>query len=241
MTVLGVAFTGSWPGCRQGCRCCAGRSDSGTGPARRLAFLAARDGTGGSARTRPRARFLRRLRQNPWAGPGRKRRRERSDGTHMPVAADLLAACLASGADPQRAAEVVAYCLRPPGRLGSLGEQAAAELADRFQAVAHAPARRQPSHAWPGLVAGEPGLRPVAEAIGRAGLSGAPAGRHDPGLRNGSAQGTARREHRRRAGGPGCGASAAGRLFPARLRPDRGRRRSSWAWPITCSERKEKT
>jgi pilus assembly protein TadC len=91
-----------------------------------------------------------------------------------PAAAELLAACLASGADPLRAAEVVAHCLRPPGRLTTLGDHAAAELADRFQEVAHLlRLGGNPVTTWR-VVAAEPGLRPVAEAIGRAGLTGAP-------------------------------------------------------------------
>ena len=106
--------------------------------------------------------------------PAAKRQRGEAAARICPVAADLLAACLAAGADPLRAAEVVAYCLRPPGRLGTLGEQAAAELADRFQEVAHLlRLGGNPVTTWR-VVAAEPGLRPVAEAIGRAGLSGAP-------------------------------------------------------------------
>lgn len=174
MTVLGVAFTGIAAGVSAGLSVLCWPQRQRNRPARRLAFLAAGDRTTNPARSRPWSGFLKRLRQNPWSTVRRERLRGEATARVCPVAADLLAACMASGADPLRAAEVVAYCLRPPGRLGTLGEQAAAELADRFQEVAHLlRLGGNPVTTWR-VVAAEPGLRPVAEAIGRAGLSGAP-------------------------------------------------------------------
>lgn len=174
MTVLGVAFTGVVAGVSAGLSVLCWPQRQPSRPARRLAFLATRDGATEPARSRPWAAFLQRLKHNPWSAARRERRHGEAAARICPVAADLLAACLASGADPLRAAEVVAYCLRPPGRLGSLGEQAAAELADRFQEVAHLlRLGGNPITTWR-VVAAEPGLRPVAEAIGRAGLTGAP-------------------------------------------------------------------
>ncbi|MFD0639207.1 type II secretion system F family protein [Catenulispora yoronensis] len=91
-----------------------------------------------------------------------------------PEAAELLAACLTAGAEPVRAAEVVANAIRPPGRLSTCADHAASALADRFQEVAHLlRLGGNPITSWR-AVAAEPGLRPVAEALGRAGLSGAP-------------------------------------------------------------------
>jgi hypothetical protein len=174
MTVLGVAFTGVAAGLSAGLSVLCWPQRQQSRPARRLAFLASPDGTTDPARSRPWSGFLKRLRNNPWTTARRERRQGEAASRMCPVAADLLAACLASGADPLRAAEVVAYCLRPPGRLTTLGEHAAAELADRFQEVAHLlRLGGNPVATWR-VVAGEPGLRPVAEAIGRAGLSGAP-------------------------------------------------------------------
>jgi|GEM_PF-501374 len=175
MTFLGVAFTGVAAGVSAGLSVVCWPQRQRGRPARRLAFLAAPDDAAEPSRSRPWSGLLRRLRHNPWAEARRKRRRSEAAARICPVAADLLAACLASGASPQRAAEVVAFCLRPPGRLTTLGEQAAAELADRFQEVAQLLRLGGNSVSTWRVVAAEPGLRPVAEAIGRAGLSGAPA------------------------------------------------------------------
>jgi hypothetical protein len=175
MTFLGVAFTGVAAGVSAALSVLCWPQRQRSRPARRLAFLAARHGTEDPSRSRRWSGLLRRLRYNPWTEARRKRRRSEAAARICPVAADLLAACLASGASPQRAAEVVAFCLRPPGRLTTLGEQAAAELADRFQAVAQLLRLGGNSVSTWRVVAAEPGLRPVAEAIGRAGLSGAPA------------------------------------------------------------------
>jgi hypothetical protein len=176
MTILGVAFTGIAAGISAGLSVLCWPQRQQGHPARRLAFLNTPDGVTNPARARPWSGFLKRLRQNPWTAARDARRQGEAAARMCPVAADLLAACLASGADPLRAAEVVAYCLRPPGRLTTLGEQAAAEMADRFQEVAHLlRLGGNPITTWR-VVAAEPGLRPVAEAIGRAGLSGAPPG-----------------------------------------------------------------
>lgn len=174
MTVLGFAFTGVAAGLSAGLSVLCWPPRQRGHPARRLAFLAARGGTTDPARWRAWSRFLKRLRHNPWTRARRNRQRSEASARICPIAADLLAACLASGANPQRAAEVVAFCLRPPGRLTTLSEQAAADLADRFQAVAHLLRLGGNSVSTWRVVAAEPGLRPVAEAIGRAGLSGAP-------------------------------------------------------------------
>jgi hypothetical protein len=174
MTVFGVAFTGVAAGLSAGLSVLCWPQRQQHRPARRLAFLATREDTADPARSRPWSGFLKRLKQNPWSTARRERQHGEATARVCPVAADLLAACLASGADPLRAAEVVAYCLRPPGRLSTLADQAAAELADRFQEVAHLlRLGGNPITTWR-VVAAEPGLRPVAEAIGRAGLSGAP-------------------------------------------------------------------
>ena len=115
MTVLGVAFTGVVAGVSAGLSVLCWPQRQQNHPARRLAFLAARDGPAGPARRRLRARFLKHLRHNPWSTARHEPRQGEATARICPVAADLLAACLASGADPLRAAEVVAYCLRPPG------------------------------------------------------------------------------------------------------------------------------
>jgi hypothetical protein len=174
MTVLGVAFTGVAAGVSAGLSVLCWPQRPDRKPFRRLAFLTSSDGMTAASRPRPWSGFLRRLKHNPWSTVRRDRRQAEASARMCPVAADLLAACLASGADPLRAAEVVAFCLRPPGRLATLSEQAAAEMADRFQEVAHLlRLGGNPVTTWR-VVAAEPGLRPVADAIGRAGLSGAP-------------------------------------------------------------------
>ncbi len=100
----------------------------------------------------------------------RWRRRQNADGSansaetseQLPLAADLLTACIAAGAGPVAAAEAVGDSLRGPvgGRLG----RAAAEL--RLGG--------EPERAWRRL--GEiPGAGPLARCLERAGSSGAPA------------------------------------------------------------------
>lgn len=110
----------------------------------------------------------------PW-GAGREQRRRDAEAERLaPLATDLLAACLASGATPARAAEAVATAIRPPGRLLTPADSAAFELAGRFQEVA-ALLRLggNPVTSWRPLGA-EPGLAPVATAAARACLTGAP-------------------------------------------------------------------
>jgi hypothetical protein len=171
---LGVAFTGIAAGMSAGLSVLCWPQRQDRQPARRLAFLAAPQGTTAPNHPRPWSGFLRRLKHNPWSTARHARRQAEASARLCPAAADLLAACLASGADPLRAAEVVAFCLRPPGRLATLTEQAASDLAERFQEVAHLlRLGGNPVTSWR-VVAAEPGLRPVADAIGRAGLSGAP-------------------------------------------------------------------
>lgn len=174
MTVLGVAFTGIAAGVSAGLAVLCWPQRPRGRPARRLAVLNAPGSPAGPPPARPWARYLKLLRNNPWSAARRTRQQSEAAARLCPAAADLLAACLASGADPLRAAEVVAHCLRPPGRMTTLGDHAAAELADRFQEVAHLlRLGGNPVTTWR-VVAAEPGLRPVAEAIGRAGLTGAP-------------------------------------------------------------------
>jgi pilus assembly protein TadC len=80
----------------------------------------------------------------------------------LPLAADLLAACIAAGADPVTAARVVGESLAGPvGRRLAWG---AAEL--RLGG--------EPAEAWCRLAA-IPGARPLARLLERAGDSGAPA------------------------------------------------------------------
>jgi hypothetical protein len=121
----------------------------------------------------PARRFRLRL-QTPWSGSREQRRRGTETARLAPLAADLLAACLASGATPARASEAVATAIRPPGRLLTSADEAAFELANRFQEVA-ALLRLggNPVTSWRPLGA-EPGLLPVAQAAARACLSGAP-------------------------------------------------------------------
>ncbi|MFD3547565.1 type II secretion system F family protein [Streptomyces sp. NPDC058655] len=80
----------------------------------------------------------------------------------LPLAADLLAACLAAGAAPVEAAEVVGEALGGP--VGEGLARAGAEL--RLGG--------EPSSAW-GRLAEIPGARGLAECLERAGRTGAPA------------------------------------------------------------------
>ncbi|WFB08224.1 type II secretion system F family protein [Streptomyces sp. LX-29] len=79
----------------------------------------------------------------------------------LPLAADLLAACLAAGAGPREAAEAVGRSLRGP--VGERLAQAAAEL--RLGG--------DPAHAW-GRLAALPGAGPLARCLERAGATGSP-------------------------------------------------------------------
>ncbi|MFD8145127.1 type II secretion system F family protein [Streptomyces sp. NPDC059708] len=80
----------------------------------------------------------------------------------LPLAADLLAACLAAGAGPVEAAEVVGESLGGP--VGERLALAGAEL--RLGG--------EPGAAW-GRLAGIPGARGLAECLERAARTGAPA------------------------------------------------------------------
>ncbi|WP_439959789.1 type II secretion system F family protein [Streptomyces abyssomicinicus] len=80
----------------------------------------------------------------------------------LPLAADLLAACVEAGADPVVAARAVGAALGGP--LGARLEQGAAEV--RLGG--------EPAGAWRGLAA-VPGAAPLARLIERAGESGLPA------------------------------------------------------------------
>lgn len=105
---------------------------------------------------------------------GAHRRHTAESARLAPLAADLLAACLASGSTPPAAAEAVGHALQPATRPGTATEQAAFDLASRFHEVA-ALLRLggNPTVAWRPLGA-EPGLLPLAQAAARAGLTGAP-------------------------------------------------------------------
>ncbi|MCB5166066.1 type II secretion system F family protein [Streptomyces bambusae] len=80
----------------------------------------------------------------------------------LPLAADLLAACLAAGAGPREAAEVVGESLGGP-----VGERLA-------RAGAEIRLGGEPAEAWARL-AEIPGARPLASCLERAARTGAPA------------------------------------------------------------------
>ncbi|WP_323177869.1 type II secretion system F family protein [Streptomyces sp. NBC_00083] len=86
----------------------------------------------------------------------------REVGRELPLAADLLAACLAAGAGPREAAGAVGACLEGPvgARLG----QVAAELRMGCE----------PGDAW-GRLGAIPGAAELARCLERAASSGAPA------------------------------------------------------------------
>lgn len=90
-----------------------------------------------------------------------QRQRRQSLERQAPVAADLLAACLASGATPVAAARAVAH---------ALGEPIAAPL-DRLTGALDLGA--DPAQAWMALSAESP-LRPLARAAARSAETGAP-------------------------------------------------------------------
>ncbi|MFD2121218.1 type II secretion system F family protein [Streptomyces cirratus] len=115
-------------------------------------------GDGGAAGLRGRVRVWRTLRlRRPEAGvdPAEAERQ-------LPFAADLLAACLAAGAGPVEAAEVVGESLGGP--VGERLALAGAEL--RLGG--------EPGVAW-GRLAEIPGARALAECLERAARTGAPA------------------------------------------------------------------
>ncbi|AZQ72747.1 type II secretion protein F [Streptomyces luteoverticillatus] len=83
-------------------------------------------------------------------------------GRQLPLAADLLAACLAAGAGPREAAEAVG---------GSLGGPVGARLA---QAAAEVRLGGDPGTAW-GRLGSLPGAAPLAGCLARAQATGVPA------------------------------------------------------------------
>ncbi|MFJ5549283.1 type II secretion system F family protein [Streptomyces sp. NPDC093225] len=101
-----------------------------------------------------------------WPGRGSGRRGGRSlvqeAAAQLPLAADLLAACLAAGAGPREAAEVVGESMGGP--VGECLARAGAEV--RLGG--------DPRAAW-GRLALIPGARPLADCLERAARTGAPA------------------------------------------------------------------
>ncbi|MCQ8190891.1 type II secretion system F family protein [Streptomyces rugosispiralis] len=93
---------------------------------------------------------------------GSDRRLEALAAGQIPLAADLLTACLAAGAGPRRAAEAVG---------GSLGGPVGERLA---QTAAELRLGGEPAHAW-GRIGALPGAQGLARALERAGVTGAPA------------------------------------------------------------------
>ncbi|MFP3992818.1 type II secretion system F family protein [Streptomyces sp. E11-3] len=99
-----------------------------------------------------------------WRGRGREGSADQGEEAagQLPLAADLLTACIAAGAGPVAAAEAVGESLQGP--VGDRLARAAAEL--RLGG--------EPEQAWRRL--GEiPGAGPLARCLQRAGSSGAPA------------------------------------------------------------------
>ncbi|MCZ7432096.1 type II secretion system F family protein [Streptomyces sp. WMMC1477] len=96
------------------------------------------------------------------SGRSAEQARERAVAEQLPLAAELLAACLAAGATPLEAARAVGDCLGGP--LGHRLARACAEL--RLGA--------DPQAAW-GRVAALPGAAALARCLERAHSSGAPA------------------------------------------------------------------
>ncbi|GAA1507073.1 hypothetical protein GCM10009730_08530 [Streptomyces albidochromogenes] len=97
-----------------------------------------------------------------WWQRGRKPPESPVDARQLPLAADLLAACVSAGAGPREAAEAVGDSLGGP-----VGER-----------LARAPAELrlggEPADAW-GRLGAIPGAEGLARALERAGASGAPA------------------------------------------------------------------
>ncbi|GGQ28308.1 type II secretion system F family protein [Streptomyces roseolilacinus] len=126
-------------------------------------------------------------------GARRWRRRPRPTATdieaagRLPLAAELLAACLSAGAGPCEAAEAVGRSMGGP--VGERLIRVAAELA----------LGGDPREAW-GRFGGLPGARPLARCLERAAASGAPAAapvsRLAAGLRAERARATAARARR---------------------------------------------
>ncbi|MEW1755710.1 type II secretion system F family protein [Streptomyces cyaneofuscatus] len=101
-------------------------------------------------------------RSRPRPGPGESREEQAAIAGQLPLAADLLAACIAVGAGPREAAEAV-------------GESIGGPIGDRLARVA-AEIRLggEPAEAW-GRLGVIPGAGPLARCLHRAGSTGAPA------------------------------------------------------------------
>ncbi|MEU0378874.1 type II secretion system F family protein [Streptomyces cyaneofuscatus] len=101
-------------------------------------------------------------RSRPRPGPGESREERAAIAGQLPLAADLLAACIAVGAGPRQAAEAV-------------GESIGGPIGDRLARVA-AEIRLggEPAEAW-GRLGVIPGAGPLARCLHRAGSTGAPA------------------------------------------------------------------
>ncbi|MFD6422140.1 type II secretion system F family protein [Streptomyces sp. NPDC060198] len=107
-------------------------------------------------------RFRRGARARRPEGSGEAAEAELSAARQLPLAADLLAACISAGAGPQQAAEAVGESLRGP--VGERLVRAAVEI--RLGG--------DPTRAW-GLLGEIPGAGPLARCLDRAGETGAPA------------------------------------------------------------------
>ncbi len=101
-------------------------------------------------------------RSRPRPGPGETREEQEAIAGQLPLAADLLAACVAVGAGPREAAEAV-------------GESIGGPVGDRLaRAAAEIRLGGEPAEAW-GRLGEIPGAGPLARCLHRAGSTGAPA------------------------------------------------------------------
>ncbi|WP_433399721.1 type II secretion system F family protein [Streptomyces sp. CA-146814] len=101
-------------------------------------------------------------RSRPRSGPGESREERAAIDGQLPLAADLLAACVAVGAGPREAAEAV-------------GESIGGPVGDRLaRAAAEIRLGGEPAEAW-GRLGEIPGAGPLARCLHRAGSTGAPA------------------------------------------------------------------
>lgn len=101
-------------------------------------------------------------RSRPRPGPGETREEQAAIAGQLPLAADLLAACVAVGAGPREAAEAV-------------GESIGGPVGDRLaRAAAEIRLGGEPAEAW-GRLGEIPGAGPLARCLHRAGSTGAPA------------------------------------------------------------------
>ncbi|MEV8048527.1 type II secretion system F family protein [Streptomyces bacillaris] len=101
-------------------------------------------------------------RSRPRPGPGETREEQEAIAGQLPLATDLLAACVAVGAGPREAAEAV-------------GESIGGPVGDRLaRAAAEIRLGGEPAEAW-GRLGEIPGAGPLARCLHRAGSTGAPA------------------------------------------------------------------